>query len=39
MKLIVYIFLFLTTLYGVTFEEATENFNKGNFIEAYDQYS
>ena len=31
MKLIAYIFLFLTTLYGVTFEEATENFNKGNY--------
>ena len=27
MKLTAYILLFITTLYGVTFDEATENFN------------
>ncbi|QKE27565.1 Sel1 domain-containing protein [Arcobacter acticola] len=39
MKLTAYILLFITTLYGVTFDEATENFNKKNYIEAYEQYS
>ena len=39
MKLIVYISLLMTTLFGVTFEEATINFNKKNYIEAYDQFS
>lgn len=39
MKLVVYIFLSITTLFGVTFEEATENFHKKNYVEAYDQYS
>ena len=39
MKLIICIFLFFTTLYAVTFEEATDSFNKKNYIEAYDKYS
>ena len=39
MKQFMCMFLFLTTLYGVTFEEATINFNKKNYIDAYEQYS
>ncbi len=39
MKLILSIFLFLTAMYGVTFDEATKNFNKKNYIDAYEQYS
>jgi len=39
MKLLIYAFLFFNILYGVTFEEATENFNKKNYVEAYEQYS
>ena len=39
MKLILGIFVLCTPLYSVTFEEATLNFNKKNYVEAYEQYS
>ena len=32
MKLAAYILLFITTLSGVTFDEATDNFNTKNYI-------
>lgn len=39
MKQIICSFLLLTSLFGVTFEEAIENFKNENYVDAYEQFS